>query len=178
MHVLGAAVDAGDQACDGLANLLYLVPALNGESIGLTGLITGNRGAAGNILYRRTHFVNGGGDLISLSLLHYHAVAHTGHGLGQSAGTLIQFQCRLAYRADDGLLGLLHGIEGSGHRADFIARTARRTQCQVTGAFHCQHDVAQGDDMAGDEQNQQLREEQHHQHQRCHHDRIEWRAFK
>ena len=148
-----------------------------GEGIGLGGLVTGHGGVAGNVLDGCAHFIDGGGNHVSLALLGNHAVLDAGHQPGHFVGALFQLACGKAHGADDFLLSTLHGVEGPGHGPDLITAGGIGAQGEVPGVLHSEHDITQGTDIGCDEGDQDLRHGQHcehqHQHQHQHQHRVQ-----
>ena len=178
-HVLTAAFNTGCQAGNGLADPHDLISTVSRQRIRLGGLVPGDSGVAGNILYRSTHLIDCSSNHVSLALLGHHAVLHAAHQACHFICALLQFAGGLAYGADYLLLGALHGIEGPGHGADFIAgRDMGGAQGQIAGLLHGQHDVAQGSDVVDNERNQYLGNSKDAEHQDKYGQRIQRRTLQ
>ncbi|MNZ53117.1 hypothetical protein D3C78_709850 [compost metagenome] len=97
---------------------------------------------------RGGHFIDRRGGLVGLALLAQHAMAHVIHARGQAGGAGIKLRSGARHGIDHTVVGGLHGVEGAGHLADFIAAGQRHPGREITGLLHVQHDVFEGVELA------------------------------
>ena len=115
------------------------------------------------------HLVDRSGYLIGFALLAEHALTDILHIHRQQFGIGVQAAGGLIDGADDAQITALHGIEGTGHLAHFVAARERHAGVQITTFFHLQHHVLEGVEVHQKEVDQQLRGRQQCQHQDTHH---------
>ncbi|SVJ74325.1 Uncharacterised protein [Klebsiella pneumoniae] len=121
---------------------------------------------------RGGHLVDRGGGLVGLALLAEHALAYLAHAAGQRLGAFVELGSGRGDGADDALVAGLHGVEGAGHLADFVASLQRYASGQVAALLDVQHHVLEGMQVGEDEADQQLRGRQQRQHQHQHGDGV------
>lgn len=134
--------------------------------------LTGVGGVLGDMEDRGGHLVDRGGGLVGLALLAEHALAYLAHAAGQRLGAFVELGSGRGDGADDALVAGLHGVEGTGHLADFVASLQRYASGQVAALLDVQHHVLEGMQVGEDEADQQLRGRQQRQHQHQHGDGV------
>ena len=158
LHAIGEVGNGGLYAAD------HLLPAA-GQVVGGLRQITGSPGVLSDVMDRGSHLIDGRGGLVRLALLTEHAVLHFVHAAGQARGSGIQLRGGVCHGVDHSLITGLHGIERAGHLADLIGAGQRHAGRQITGFFDMQHHILEGVELAEQKTDQQLRGAEHGQHQ-------------
>ncbi|MNQ78199.1 hypothetical protein D3C85_931020 [compost metagenome] len=169
---LGGLLHAGGEPGDGLLDALHHHLSSPGQPVGILRLVAGVRGVLGDVVDGGRHLVDGGGGLVGFALLAEHALAHLAHAAGKPGGAFVEAGNGLGHCADHTLVAALHGIEGTGHLAHFVAAVQRNAGGEVAAAFDVEHHVLEGVEVAEQEADQQLRGRQQRDHQQQHGSRV------